>query len=351
MSTKTESREEAPSLTRIRLRNFTAFSDFSLDLSPGVNVFVGKNGVGKTHLMKVCYAACEVARTGDDFADKLIRLFLPDRGILGRLARRPQSRSHSLAEVSRGDRRLQTRFSTIARRADSTRTNGSSAWRGEPMAAVFIPAKEVLSNAPGFRSLYASREVHFEETYRDLLDRAFLPTLRGPLDPLRKRLLDRLREAMGGTVTSRNEQFYLRNRQGDQEFPLLAEGLRKIGLLWLLIQNGTLRKGSVLFWDEPETNLNPTLFGEVIETILKLQRLGAQVFLATHDYIVLKELVLRQKSGDTIAFHSLFHSEENGEVRCNTASAYSQIHPNAIAAAFDDLYDRTIFRSIGTPAE
>lgn len=342
MSTKTGSQGEAPSLTRIRLRNFTAFSDFSLDLSPGINVFVGKNGVGKTHLMKVCYAACEVARTGNDFADKLIRLFLPDRGILGRLARRPQSRPHSFAEVSRGDRRLQTRFSTIARRADSTRTNGSSAWRGEPMAAVFIPAEEVLSNAPGFRSLYASREVHFEETYRDLLDRAFLPTLRGPLDPLRKRLLDRLREAMGGTVTSRNEQFYLRNRQGDQEFPLLAEGLRKIGLLWLLIQNGTLRKGSVLFWDEPETNLNPTLFGEVVETILELQRLGAQVFLATHDYVVLKELDLRRKDEDALAFHSLFHNGENREVQCHTVDAYSQVHPNAIAEAFDDLYDRTI---------
>jgi hypothetical protein len=47
----------------------------------------------------------------------------------------------------------------------------------------------------------------------------------------------------------------LSNKQG--EFILLAEGFRKLGLLWLLLQNGTLLNGSVLFWDEPETNLNP----------------------------------------------------------------------------------------------
>ena len=48
--------------------------------------------------------------------------------------------------------------------------------------------------------------------------------------------------------------------------------------LWLLIQNGTLTEGSVLFWDEPETNLNPKLFGPVVEILLELQRQGVQIF-------------------------------------------------------------------------
>ena len=46
-------------LTRVRLKNFTAFDELDLELSPGINVLVGANGTGKTHLMKVCYAACE----------------------------------------------------------------------------------------------------------------------------------------------------------------------------------------------------------------------------------------------------------------------------------------------------
>lgn len=42
-----------------------------------------------------------------------------------------------------------------------------------------------------------------------------------------------------------------------QEFNLVAEGIRKMVLLWQLVKNGTLEKGSVLFWDESEANINP----------------------------------------------------------------------------------------------
>ena len=69
--------------------------------------------------------------------------------------------------------------------------------------------------------------------------------------------------------------------------------MRKLALLWLLIRNDVIRPGSVLFWDEPETNLNPKLFGVLMEVLLALQRNGVQIFLATHDYVILKELDLR----------------------------------------------------------
>ena len=64
-------------LTRVRLERFTAFEELDLELSPGINVLVGANGTGKTHLMKVCYAACDVSKTGKGFADKLVRIFMP----------------------------------------------------------------------------------------------------------------------------------------------------------------------------------------------------------------------------------------------------------------------------------
>ena len=48
-------------LTRVKLERFTAFGHLDLELSPGINVLVGANGTGKTHLMKVCYAACDVS--------------------------------------------------------------------------------------------------------------------------------------------------------------------------------------------------------------------------------------------------------------------------------------------------
>lgn len=143
----------------------------------------------------------------------------------------------------------------------------------------------------------------------------------------------------------------MRNKQGNLEFSLLAEGIRKLGLLWLLIQNGTLLGGSVLFWDEPETNLNPKLFGVLMEILIELQRSGVQIFLATHDYVILKELDLRKKKQDQIAFHSLYRDDESGEILCHTAQNYLGIHKNAIAEAFTDLYDREVKRSLGGKTE
>ena len=71
-----------------------------------------------------------------------------------------------------------------------------------------------------------------------------------------------------------------------------------------------------LFWDEPETNLNPKLMRSIIGILFELQRMGVQIFLATHDYVVLKELDLQSTKKDKILFHSLFRvDEESGEIQ------------------------------------
>ena len=43
-------------ITRVKLENFTVFESLDLEPSPGINVLLGANGTGKTHLMKLCYA-------------------------------------------------------------------------------------------------------------------------------------------------------------------------------------------------------------------------------------------------------------------------------------------------------
>ena len=343
-------------LTRVEIENFTAFRSLKLDLSPGVNVLVGANGSGKTHLMRACYAACDVP-SAVDFHRKLVGVLLPSDRNLGRLVRRQQGAAgKATIRVERGARRLTASFvSHLASEPVSLRPStftadepGDDAGECGPksMESVYIPAKEMLSNAPGFLSLYAKREIHFEEVYNDILVRAYLPALREPIDSDREGLLASLREAIGGEVAVKGEEFFLRSEQGDLEFSLLAEGVRKLALLWLLIRNGTLQPDSVLFWDEPETNLNPKLFGVVMDVVLELQRHGVQVFLATHDYVILKELDLRTTAADKVAFHSLYREEGTGEVRCATTYSYLEIHPNAIADTFTDLYDREVVRSL-----
>ena len=171
--------------------------------------------------------------------------------------------------------------------------------------------------------------------------------MRGRPEPDRLRLLMSLQNEIRGKVTvSNNEEFFLHSKQGKIEFSLLAEGIRKLALLWLLIRNGSLHKGSLLLWDEPETNLNPRLFGTVIDVLLELQRSGVQIMLATHDYVILKELDLRMSDDDKVAFHSFYRDPGSGEIACRTTDDYLDIEPNAIVEAFNDLYDREIDRGM-----
>ena len=84
-----------------------------------------------------------------------------------------------------------------------------------------------------------------------------------------------------------------------------------MALLWQLVKNGTLEKGSVLFWDEPEANINPLYIGIIVDMLLELQRKEVQIFIATHDYMLASYFEVRKKERDDILYHSLSHNKEN----------------------------------------
>lgn len=337
-------------VTHVKLENFTSFAAMDQAFSPGVNVFIGANGTGKTHLLKVLYAACAVT-VGEDreksFALKLRNVFNPYEGRMGRIARRQSTSVKTRIVVTRqGGSKLTAEFSNHTNKPEAVRLTGEAGWKKEGLTSAYIPVKEMLAHAPGFLATAAKREIAFEEVYVDIIRLAFLPRLKGPIDKDRQRLLTALQEAIDGKVVAKGEYFFLKNKQGDLEFTLLAEGMRKLALIWLLIQNGTLLSGSVLFWDEPEANLNPALMGKVVEVIMELQRLGVQIFLTTHNYVLLKEFDLRKRQGDAIRYLSLYR-DESGAVSVNTSDNYLGVDPNAIAGTFSDLYDRELTRSLG----
>ncbi len=48
-------------LKEIKIEKFTAFEELDVKLSKGINVLIGANGTGKTHLMKFLYGAMQLA--------------------------------------------------------------------------------------------------------------------------------------------------------------------------------------------------------------------------------------------------------------------------------------------------
>jgi predicted ATP-dependent endonuclease of OLD family len=336
----------------LKVQNFTAFDSLDITFSPGINIFIGENGTGKTHILKAIYAACDISKSKKNFAEKINDVFYPSDKQIGRLVKRAKTSSSGSLEISRElpdgkTTSIKLSLTSHMLSSDKAKVTGARQWIENSFESVFIPVKDMMANAPAFRSLYATRNIHFEEVYADIIDRAFLPALKGPPEKQRSKLLDILQEAMEGKVISKKEEFFLRNKQGELEFTLLAEGFRKLGLLWLLIQNGTLLGGSTLFWDEPETNLNPRLMEKVVGILIELHRLGVQVFVSTHDYVLLKEFDLAAKVGDKIRYHSLYREKDTNKIVNNSSDTLDDLDPNAIDATFGSIIDRQLSNDIG----
>jgi AAA15 family ATPase/GTPase len=51
-------------LESLILRNFTAFSDAEFNFADGLNVIVGENGTGTTHVLKAAYSLAYVSARG-----------------------------------------------------------------------------------------------------------------------------------------------------------------------------------------------------------------------------------------------------------------------------------------------
>ena len=91
-------------------------------------------------------------------------------------------------------------------------------------------------------------------------------------------------------MDAKSGRFYLQGPgEGLMEMPLVAEGLRKFAMLARLISTGSLLDKGYLFWDEPETNLNPKLVRILARSIVHLAAQGIQVFVATHSLFLLRE--------------------------------------------------------------
>ncbi|MFR5761581.1 MAG: AAA family ATPase [Oscillospiraceae bacterium] len=76
-------------LTKIELNNITVFHELSVEFNNGINVFLGENGVGKTHIMKLLYAACQAKKSEVTFPYKTVMVLLArSNSSIGRLVNR-----------------------------------------------------------------------------------------------------------------------------------------------------------------------------------------------------------------------------------------------------------------------
>ena len=323
----------------LRLRNFTAFQDAAFEFVPGVNVFVGENGTGKTHVMKALYAVqLAQSRELSDVRTILEDLFQTKDAVdVVRLG----TGKTAIADVSGRYAGLPWGYS--GQRNFYAISSSSETYK--PERPVFIPAIDMMGHTKGFTEAYDEVRLDFDLTCRDVVNLLRLERKNGtghrvaPMDEPLARLLN------GEIERDDAGRFYLVSKQGRLPMPMVAEGLRKIATLVQLERNGWLATGTTLFWDEPEVNLNPILMGEIVSAILALTRRGVQVFLATHSYVILKELDLQTKREDTVRYFA-FQPGADGTTVMATEDL-SLLAPNPILDEYASLYDRELTRSTG----
>ena len=86
---------------QLKLENFTAFKCAQFDWVPGVNVLIGANGTGKTHIMKLIYALQMEGHDKQALKKKLATVFRPSGGRVSRLVNRKRGSSAALKNITR----------------------------------------------------------------------------------------------------------------------------------------------------------------------------------------------------------------------------------------------------------
>jgi len=349
-------------ITRLSLKNFTAFSDLSIAFSRKINVIIGENSTGKTQLLKAAYALCsggplakkksntEKSELETSLTEKFLRLFMPLDEKLGKM------RYHGVTENAQLDAdfdpsgKVTATFHTNSKSVTLHNESEYTQYQAEP---VFIPTKEVLSFMKGFNSLYEKYGLSFDQTYQDICLLLDLPEVRPEtLHEKSKWAIETIEDICGGRfVFYGGGKVTFKTKNVEYSANSMAEGFRKAGILSRLLETGAIQPGKSgpLFWDEPESNLNPKLLKQLAQILIELSRNGQQIIIATHDYVLLKSfsLLINKEKDDHIKFHSLYRDEKTQEIKVASTEDYLEIAPNPIDDAFGDLINQEIKNEMG----
>lgn len=220
------------------LSNFTSVPSGKWQFSPGLNVIVGENGLGKSHVLKALYSALKSLTPDNNsfeggapdklgkshsekrIADELIGNMRPDT--LGRLVKRQQGRNRSEISLRFHDKSLNIDFGFATNSRSQVEITRMPTGHLDK-TPVFIPTRELITLCPWFVSLYDSYSVPFEKTWRDTVSLLGAPSLRGPREAKVRGFLSPIEDAMGGKVeVDANGRFFLKVNGGKMEAALGA---------------------------------------------------------------------------------------------------------------------------------
>lgn len=344
----------------IDAQNFMMFESLSMPFSDGINVIFGENSTGKTAILKALYSSAKVisdlshnknsALTKDiiekNLVSKMVGVFRPENDVIGRLVGRLQGSNRTDVKIEFSDD-ISLAYGFGNRQSNHIDINKFENLNVEnDFIPIYIPPKEIISIG-NITSLYDDFHIEIEETYYDLARLLLRPLKKGPNTNEQTAVLSSFNQIMNGQVVQKDNRFFLKVKgSGEFEMGLVSEGYRKLSTLTYLILSGSLNKSSILFWDEPESNMNPKMIYYIAQALVELAKMGVQIFVTTHSYFVQQAFNLianypkaNPKNVD-IKFISLF--KEMNKSNFESANNLNEIKHNSIMEEFDEIYNREL---------
>lgn len=337
----------------LNLKNFMLFEETKIGWSENINIICGENSTGKTTLLKVMYSMLKPISKGvlksaskeigeQRFVEKLQGVFRPDEMKIGRLVNRKSGSRTDFSVVLDKGQKLSIGFGSRRENHVDIESEGTIS----SFDVIYIPTKEMISTTEHFATLYEEYHIDFEEMYYDLAKLLDRPLSKTANTEAQNEVLKNFEEIMKGQIVQKDKKYFLNVKgEGEFEMGLLSDGYRKLSMIVYLISSGSLNKDAVLFWDEPETNMNPKMVRPIVQALVALAKMGVQIFVTTHDYFVQQEFnmlkVYPELCPDNldIRFLSLYR-DESRELKCEMKPTASDLKNNAIMQEFDAMYDR-----------
>ncbi len=119
-------------------------------------------------------------------------------------------------------------------------------------------------------------------------------------------------QIINGNITKGSQGFSFESNGKSYNIINTSSGTKSIGLLQYLVTNKVLKKGSVLYWEEPEVHLHPQWQLKMVELFVELMNAGIKIVFSTHspymaDY--LNAISKKRKFDEKISFN-LFKEDD-----------------------------------------